>query len=409
MTSAPRASTRHRADALPPRVDARRVEAALCRLAETTRDLTCTPTCPRIEGTPTALEFLRHVRANRPVIFAGLAKNWPAMRKWTTEYLAKAMGETEVTISMTPTGYADAPLHDTYFVQPHDARRPFSECLARLGRTARSCAPAPLHPNLVQSAEFDESTMTVTCTTPVAYLQTQNGNWTDPNEFGTRNPLADDVPTELSFATEALGQEPDAVNLWIGTSAAVTAVHKDPYENLYAVVSGTKVFRLYPPADAWLMKEKKLQSGRYVPVNDADLTAFRVDLDGTKVPWIVDIDERASCMVAEVHAGDVLYLPALWFHSVEQYQNPTRDVNPYVVAVNWWYDMEYGGMYAHMNLVRELGMLLQGVSVDSDSDDEDDDEIELELVLPPSDSAQSAESAAFETNSVVNAHNGHHE
>ncbi|KNE60338.1 hypothetical protein AMAG_05735 [Allomyces macrogynus ATCC 38327] len=161
--------------------------------------------------------------------------------------------------------------------------------------------------------------MTVMCSTPVASVQTQIGNWTDPNKFGTGNPLAEDVPKDLAFATEALGQESDAVNLWIGMSAAVTAVHKDPYENFVPAVS----------TGAWLMKEKMLQSGRYVPVNDDDLTAFRVDLDGMK-----------------------LYLPTLWFHLVEQYQNPTHDVNPYVVAVNWWYDMEYGSMFAHINLVR---------------------------------------------------------
>ena len=39
----------------------------------------------------------------------------------------------------------------------------------------------------------------------------------------------------------------------------------------------------------------------------------------------------------EVEAGDTLYLPAGWWHHVRQF-------GPTVIALNWWYDMEMGGM-----------------------------------------------------------------
>ena len=35
-----------------------------------------------------------------------------------------------------------------------------------------------------------------------------------------------------------------------------------------------------------------------------------------------------------VKAGDVLYLPSLWFHHLEQSHG--------CIAVNFWYDMDFG-------------------------------------------------------------------
>ena len=49
------------------------------------------------------------------------------------------------------------------------------------------------------------------------------------------------------------GQEPDAVNLWIGGSHSQTSLHKDPYENLYAVLRGSKTFTVLPPTEGVLL------------------------------------------------------------------------------------------------------------------------------------------------------------
>ena len=41
--------------------------------------------------------------------------------------------------------------------------------------------------------------------------------------------------------------QPDAINFWMGGNRSITSTHKDPYENLYAVVRGSKTFTLFPP------------------------------------------------------------------------------------------------------------------------------------------------------------------
>lgn len=40
----------------------------------------------------------------------------------------------------------------------------------------------------------------------------------------------EDVEPFLTLAREAFGNEPDAVNLWIGDDRSLSAVHKDHYE-----------------------------------------------------------------------------------------------------------------------------------------------------------------------------------
>ena len=56
--------------------------------------------------------------------------------------------------------------------------------------------------------------------------------------------------------------------------------------------------------------------------------------------------------------GEILYLPALWFHEVRQGGVDTRENGRLTIAVNWWYDMRYDVTYNYHSfldgLVREV-------------------------------------------------------
>lgn len=52
----------------------------------------------------------------------------------------------------------------------------------------------------------------------------------------------------------------------------------------------------------------------------------------------------------EVQKGEVLYLPSLWLHQVSQINKK----NEAVIAVNHWFDMEFGNNFALLELVRGL-------------------------------------------------------
>lgn len=80
----------------------------------------------------------------------------------------------------------------------------------------------------------------------VCYLQSQDSNLSKP----PLTSLLEDLPRPLEFANAVFKEPtPDATNLWIGDHRSVTSLHRDPYENMYAVLKGSKTFTLYPPVE----------------------------------------------------------------------------------------------------------------------------------------------------------------
>lgn len=58
-------------------------------------------------------------------------------------------------------------------------------------------------------------------------------------------------------------------------------------------------------------------------------------------------------MRVELNEGDMLYLPALWYHKVAQ----KCGEEGFCCAVNYWYDLDFGGgFWAGMGFVRAVGI-----------------------------------------------------
>lgn len=57
----------------------------------------------------------------------------------------------------------------------------------------------------------------------------------------------------------------------MGDERAVTSMHKDPYENIYCVVSGYKDFILIPPTEMHNVPRKKYQSAIYKTNRNGDM------------------------------------------------------------------------------------------------------------------------------------------
>ena len=55
-------------------------------------------------------------------------------------------------------------------------------------------------------------------------------------------------------------------------------------------------------------------------------------------------------LTAEVGPGDVLYLPATWFHHVAQ----RNDGEGKVIAVNYWFDMQFGPTAAIQPMLEKM-------------------------------------------------------
>lgn len=55
---------------------------------------------------------------------------------------------------------------------------------------------------------------------------------------------------------------------------------------------------------------------------------------------------RASPFEVRINAGDILYLPTLWYHHVRQSHK--------CIAVNFWYDMDYDARYCYYKMMETL-------------------------------------------------------
>ncbi|KAL6075674.1 JmjC domain-containing protein 7 [Balamuthia mandrillaris] len=331
------------------RSNSRCLQNAFSKLSEEASELYLPSEIPRVPVPASPLEFYReYVAPNKPVIFTNSVDHWPALTRWSNEYLAEVLADCEVTVDVTPTGYGDAIVGDR-FVTPDIRKMPFTHFLQALS---------------------DHSSFN-----GIPYIQHQNGNFS--KDFSK---LWRDIEEDIEWVTEALGMPPDVVNFWMGDDRSVSSLHKDHYENLYVVIAGEKLFTLYPPTDMYFLPEKK--NLRVASYRERTTTASTtnnssphhssfdiIDSDPpTFVPWIavdpfpVNDEERekqerlyprfkkATPFHVRLRPGEMLYLPSLWYHHVRQ----RADEHGRVIAVNFWYDMQYDVKYNYFKFMEAL-------------------------------------------------------
>jgi hypothetical protein len=112
--------------------------------------------------------------------------------------------------------------------------------------------------------------------------------------------------------------------IWLGHASNVSP-HYDAMDNLACVVAGNRRFTLFPP---------ELIGRLYVGPIDNTMAGQPVSLaassdDDDRYPLFRQVREQA--LVAELQAGDALYLPKLWWHKVES-------TAPFNGLVNYWWD-----------------------------------------------------------------------
>ncbi|XP_057965154.1 lysine-specific demethylase JMJ32 [Malania oleifera] len=322
--------------------------AAAETLWEEVRELSlgCSGRVERLDSPPTPLRFLREfVSPNKPCIISGATLHWPALAAWSDDaYLSRTLAISDhlVSVHLTPTGRADAlaprPCDPSSlcFASADVRRMPFADALRLIDESDGSC---------------------------VAYAQQQNDCFR--SEYSA---LAGDCEPHIPWATEALGCLPDAVNLWIGNGLSETSFHKDHYENLYAVVSGQKHFLLLPPTDVHRMYIRDYPTARYVYSQDTGEFTLELENPVRYVPWC-SVDPYPSSETKDqemskfplyfngpkpfectVKAGEILYLPSMWFHHVGQ----SPDSGGRTIAINYWYDMQYDLKYAYFNFLQSI-------------------------------------------------------
>ncbi|PSR91359.1 JmjC domain-containing protein [Actinidia chinensis var. chinensis] len=317
------------------------------KLWEEARELSLGTTATAVErlpSPPTPLEFLRRfVSANKPCLISAATLHWPATTLWSSDvHLRRALSSATVSLHLTPTGRADA-------LAPHPSA---AQCFASAHVEPM---PFPLALDAIYSSDLDSKF--------VAYAQQQNDCFR--SEYAA---IGGDCEPHIEWASEALGCLPEAVNLWIGNQLSETSFHKDHYENLYAVVAGEKHFLLLPPTDVHRMYIRNYPAAHYYYSKDTG--EFKLELENPVryVPWCSvnpypSRENREKEMSkfplyfdgpkpfeVTVKAGEILYLPSMWFHHVRQ----SPDSRGRTIAINYWYDMQFDIKYAYFNFLQSI-------------------------------------------------------
>jgi hypothetical protein len=113
--------------------------------------------------------------------------------------------------------------------------------------------------------------------------------------------------------------------IWIGHESNV-ASHYDTLDNIACVVAGTRRFTLYAPT---------LIQDLYVGPIDHTMAGQPVSLAASSAPGDPRYPRfepiRDQALVAELEAGDAIYIPKLWWHQVEA-------TSRFNVLMNYWWD-----------------------------------------------------------------------
>jgi hypothetical protein len=203
----------------------------------------------------TVAEFSEQYRKKlKPVVVEGLMDDWPALKKWSWDYLAQKCGSASVVV-------------DSY--NSKKARRTtFAEFVDMLKATRNSGRP------------------------PI-YLQ----EWL---YMASCPQLAEDLPelpiAQYDFRRNLFGEKISTNHqLWIGQKGGTTRIHQDSYciDVMHAQIVGEKHWCVMSP-------------GAFLQENSGEFD-FRSLVDDTGV----------QILQCTLKPGDVLYLPAQWWHRIE--------------------------------------------------------------------------------------------
>lgn len=114
------------------------------------------------------------------------------------------------------------------------------------------------------------------------------------------------------------------ISIWIG-NRTTACCHYDAPDNLACCVVGKRKFTLFPPDQI-----ANLYPGPLSPTPGGQALSM-VDFknpDFIKYPKFAEAIKHGQ--IAELEAGDALYLPSMWWHQVE-------GQNPFNVLINYWW------------------------------------------------------------------------
>jgi hypothetical protein len=142
-----------------------------------------------------------------------------------------------------------------------------------------------------------------------------------------------DLPTPELVLKAGKGDIYDS-SIWMGQAPTYTPLHRDPNPNLFVQLAGKKVVRLYEPraGNAVFSKVQEAigRSGSATMRGEEMMQGREKELLEEEV-WSDGEDTIGGAWQAELNAGDALFIPKGWWHSVKGLGDGMNG------SVNWWF------------------------------------------------------------------------
>ncbi len=225
-------------------------------------------TIPRLPR-PSVAEFRRRFENPRqPVVITGAMDHWKAMQRWSPDYFAEHLGDVPIPVITSADDVPeDGPIRPDQLVRLRTVPVKMRDYVEEMssGRVLRGYVSGmPLQPHLpalIDDIEFPE------------YCEAGSSN---------------------------------SPRIWIGTRV-IGPLHYDPSSNLHGIVHGGKRFTLFHPSQLPLMYPCSMFS--VIPqMSRASLS----NPDYARFPRL----KKARPIVVDLGPGDLLFLPAGWWHQV---------------------------------------------------------------------------------------------
>jgi len=247
-----------------------------------------------IQGKPLAVERIsaasfgqQHLARYRPVIVTDALSDWKALGVWSPEYLASALKMRRVQVAISS--------RDRFDFRPQrgaavDTREFELENMDFPSAVARMSRPGNEHLYVMQRSI--------------------------PDQFPE---LLPDIKTPSWIRNQKL-----TINLWCGGANNVTPLHHDQPNNFYAQLYGRKRFTIFDPMETDFLYpypvETEVGHISYVDVEKPDLI---------KYPKF----RRARSYEFTIETGELLYLPAFWWHHVRSLET--------AISVSFWWPADF--------------------------------------------------------------------
>ena len=198
----------------------------------------------------------------RPVVIERAIDHWPALKRWTPDYLRRKIGDAPVEFQGGRAANPDYEIH---------------------GYSHKQVLPFGAYLDLIAAGSGND-----------AYVTANNS---EANRTALA-PLERDLGHLDKYLTPAPGM------MWIGPAGTFTPLHFDLTNNLIAQIVGRKRVILLPPSES-----ARLHHGRHV------FSAVR-DLEDEARLALFPSAREARRFVVDLGPGDLLYSPIGWWHQV---------------------------------------------------------------------------------------------